>query len=96
MLQELYAIFTLLRQNITFSNFVFVFVFLFATIEWNNQDSSLRTSTSVSVLKEKVLNFKRPCPSSFFNYHNLKEIKLITRLRLGLNHIREHKFKHSF
>ena len=27
MLQELYAIFTLLRQNITFSNFVFVFFF---------------------------------------------------------------------
>ena len=93
MLQELYAIFTLLRQNITFSNFVF---FSFATIEWNNQDSNLRTSTSVSVLKEKVLDFTRPCRSSFFDYHNLKGIKLIARLRFGLNHLREHKFKHSF
>ena len=28
--------------------------------------------------------------------HNPKGIKLITRLRLGLSHLREHKFKHSF
>ena len=25
-----------------------------------------------------------------------KEIKMVTRLRLGLSHLREHKFKHSF
>ena len=32
----------------------------------------------------------------FFNCHNPKGIKFITRLRLGLSHLREHKFKHSF
>ena len=31
-----------------------------------------------------------------FNYHNPKGIKLLTRLRVGLNHLCEHKFKHSF
>ena len=30
------------------------------------------------------------------NCHNPEGIKLITRLRLGLSHFREHKFKHSF
>ena len=32
----------------------------------------------------------------FFNCRNPKGIKFITRLRLGLSHLREHKFKHSF
>ena len=32
----------------------------------------------------------------FFEIHNPKGIKLITRLRLGLSHLREHKFKHGF
>ena len=31
-----------------------------------------------------------------FNCHNCKGIKYLTRLRLGLRHLREHKFKHSF
>ena len=43
-----------------------------------------------------VLNFIRPSPTSFFDIHNPKGIKLITRLRLCLSHLREHKFKHRF
>ena len=43
-----------------------------------------------------MLNFMRPSPNSFFDCHNPKRIKLITRLRLGLSHLREHKLKHSF
>ena len=31
-----------------------------------------------------------------YNWHNPKWIKLLTRLRVGLSHLREHKFKHSF
>ena len=34
--------------------------------------------------------------SSVFNCHNLQGIKFLTRLRSGLRHFREHKFKHSF
>ena len=43
-----------------------------------------------------MLNLIRPSPNSFFDYHNPKGIKHITRLRLGLSHLRNHKFKHSF
>ena len=32
----------------------------------------------------------------FFNCLNCKGIKYLTRVRLGLNHLREHKFKHNF
>ena len=38
----------------------------------------------------------RPSPNSVYNCHNPKGLKFITRLRLGLSHLREHKFKHSF
>ena len=31
-----------------------------------------------------------------FNCHNCKGIKYLTRLRLGLSHLREHKFKQAF
>ena len=43
-----------------------------------------------------MTNFIRPSPNYFFDCHNPKGIKLITRLRLGVGHLREHKFKHSF
>ena len=67
-----------------------------AIIEWSNLDPSLRDSKSVSIIKEKILNLIRPSPDSFFDCDNPKVIKLITRLRLGLRHLRENKFKHSF
>ena len=67
-----------------------------AIIEWNNLNPNLRDSKSVSVFKEKILSFIRPSPNSFFDCHNPKGIKHITRLRLGLSHLRNHKFKHSF
>ena len=40
--------------------------------------------------------FIRPSANSLFNCHNPKEINFITRLRLGLSHLRELRFKHSF
>ena len=67
-----------------------------AITERNNLDPNLRNSKSISVFKKKILNFIRPSPNSVFDIRNPKGIKLITRLRLGLSHLREHKFKHSF
>ena len=42
------------------------------------------------------MKFIRPSPNKFFQYHNPKGIKLVTILKLGLTHLQEHKFKHSF
>ena len=42
------------------------------------------------------MQFIRPSPNDIFNCHNPKGVKLLTRLRLGLSHLRDHKFKHSF
>ena len=65
-------------------------------IEWNNLDLSIRNSKSLSIFKKCILKFKRPSPSSTHNCFNTKGIKYVTRPRLGLSHLREHKFKHGF
>ena len=44
----------------------------------------------------KILKFIRPTANSIFCCHNPIGVKLLTRLQLGLSHLREHKFKHSF
>ena len=43
----------------------------------------------------KMFKSIRPKPNNYY-CHNPKGIRLLTRLRLGLTHLREHKFKHSF
>ena len=37
----------------------------------------------------------RPSPNSTYNYFNTKDIKHLTRLRLGLSHLRYHKLNPS-
>ena len=43
-----------------------------------------------------MLKFIRPTASSIFGCHNPIGVKLLTRIRLGLSQLREHKFKRSF
>ena len=50
----------------------------------------------MSLFKTNILKLIRPSPNSAYICHNSKGLKFITRLRLGLSHLREHKFKHSF
>ena len=38
----------------------------------------------------------RPCANSIFNIHEPYGINLLTRLRLGLSHLRDRKFRHCF
>ena len=65
-------------------------------IEWNNLDISIRNSKRLSPFKKSILQFIRPSPGSTYNCFNKKGIKHITRLRLGLSHLCDHKFKHGF
>ena len=65
-------------------------------IEWNNLDPTIRNSKSFVDFKNSSLKFIRPSPSNVFNCNNYKGIRLITRLRVGMSHLREHKFKHNF
>ena len=64
--------------------------------EWNNLDCKIRNSKSLSIFKKNLLKFMRPCVNSIFNIHKPYGIKPLTRLRLGLSHLRDHKFRHCF
>ena len=65
-------------------------------IEWNKIDKNIRKSESLNIFKKTILKFIRPSQNRVYNCHNPKGMKLLTRLRVGLSHLREHKFKHSF
>ena len=62
----------------------------------NKLDHNIRNSSSFNIFRKSILKFIRPSANCLFNCHNPKGIKFITRLRLGLSNLREHKFKHSF
>ena len=65
-------------------------------IEWNKLDPHLRKSENFLNFRSNILKFIRPSPNSVYNCHNPRGISLVTRLRLGLSHLREHNFKHDF
>ena len=65
-------------------------------IEWNKLDCNIRNSESLALFKKRILAFIRPFVNSTFQCFNPKGLKIITRLQLGLSHLRFHKFKHCF
>ena len=65
-------------------------------IEWNKLDSNIRNSVTLNIFKSKILRFIRLTANSIFGCQNPIGVKLLTIVRLGLSHLREHKFKHSF
>ena len=67
-----------------------------AVIEWNKWDIMVCSSECLNIFKKSLLKLIRPSGSSVFNCHNPRGVKLLTRLRLSLSHLREHKFKHGF
>ena len=64
-------------------------------IKWNNLDKSRRSSESLALFKKSILQFIRPKPNRTC-WNNPIGIKLITRLRLGFSHLRDHKSKYNF
>ena len=70
--------------------------FPYAISEWNKLDLQIRKANSLLSFKNALLKLGRPVPISCFNIHNAIGLKLLTRLRVGLSHLKEHKFKHNF
>ena len=80
--------------NVKYDFFKNTFFLPSKIIEWNKLDWEIKNSGSIVTFKKIILSFIRPSANSTFNYHNPRGIKLLSRLRLGLSHLREHK--HSF
>ena len=64
--------------------------------ERNDLDYSLRNAPSINVFKKNILKFICLGRNKVFNIYNPHGLKLSTRLRLGLSHLRGHKFNHNF
>ena len=80
----------------TRSNFFRNSFFSSTITEWNKLDCDIRNSDSLNVFKLSLLKFVRPVANSVFEINNPYGLKLLTRLRLGLSHLRYHKFRHNF
>ena len=64
--------------------------------EWNKLDPDIRSSASYNLFRNTLLKFTRPVQRKTFNINGSVGVKLLTRLRLGFSHLREHKFRHGF
>ena len=55
--------------------------------ECNNLDPHIRKSKSISIFKNTILKFIQSKPENVYYCHNLKGIRLLTRLRLDFSHV---------
>ena len=69
--------------------------FSLTVIESNKLDLNIRNSESLTIFQTKVLKFMCLSKNSIFLCNNPKGMQLLTRSRLGLSHLRNHKFKHK-
>ena len=70
--------------------------FPYCISKWNILDPKLQNSVSLSSFKRSLLLFIRPNASPIYTIHHPRGLKLLTRRRVGLSHLREHKFHHNF
>ena len=70
--------------------------FPYCISQWNTLDSRIRDLPSISSFKRAIYDFVRPKPVSTFRLNNRPGVVLLTRLRVGFSHLREHKFRHGF
>ena len=67
---------------------------LFIHYQWNKLYSNIRSS-SYKLFRKRILEFVRPRPNFILMSLTLLLTDL-TRLRIGLSHLREYKFRHYF
>ena len=65
-------------------------------MKWINIDVNIRNSASCNVFKKVILKFIRPEPNQVFNIDNSEGFKILIRIKLGLCHLADHKFRHNF
>ena len=70
--------------------------FPYSVSEWNKLDPGLCNAKSYSTFRKLLLKSGRPSPNHIYKIHYPLGRKLLTRLRLGLNHLNEHRFDHNF
>ena len=64
--------------------------------EWNNLDKIIKSFESYLTFRKILFNLIRPKCNETYRIHHTTGLKLLTCLRLGLSHLNDHKFNHSF
>ena len=72
------------------------YFFPYSVNQWNNLDPAIRSIDKISMFKKSLLKFIRPSQTYVYNVNDYVGLKLLTRLRLNLSHLYEHKFRHNF
>ena len=76
---------------------IFKYLFFPSTIsEWNKLELKIRQSITLLTFRNALMKIGTPIPKPVYNVHNPVGLKLLTRLRLGLSHLNQHKFNHNF
>ena len=70
--------------------------FSYVIVEWNKFHINLQNANSFLIFTNSLLEIGRPIQNPIYNIHDLMGIKYLTRLRLGLSHLNDHKFRHNF
>ena len=71
-------------------------LFLYTVTESNNLDNIIKSSDSFLMFRKRMSNLIRPKCNETYGIHHPTGLKLLTRLRLGLSHLKDHKFNHNF
>ena len=70
--------------------------FPFCISNWNNLDSNIKSSSSLSLSKTNLNKFVRPKGNIFFSIRHRFGIKLLSKIRVCLSDLRDHRFNHNF
>ena len=76
-----------------YSNIPFL---LFQICKRNKLDVEIRNTKKVSSFSNYLSKIGRHSAKQITNTNNLKNFKFLTRLRLGLSHLKSHRFTHNF
>ena len=79
-------------RTLSFSNSFFPY----SINEWNKLDREITDIESFSRFRTLLVKSIKPIPNSIFGVCDPLGVQLLTRLRIGLSHLREHKFRHNF
>ena len=92
-LPEIVRASTELAVTVNFSETLFLHPLLLSRI---SSIIIFEVRTRTVLLKNKTLILSDQSSNSTFNVHNPQRMKLFTRLQVGLNQLREHKFRQNF
>ena len=64
--------------------------------EFNKLDNQISHNSSFQSFRKFLIKSIRPVPNSLFDAHDPHGVKFLTRLRVGLSHLKDQKFRHGF